>query len=84
VRAGPDKIAQTLTVSARDVVDRRFDAALYPHRHLAVVQVGKLGGPDAHIPLVMGAVETLGQLGWELVAFTMVHRTVMAVMRRPG
>jgi hypothetical protein len=38
--------------------------------------------PDSQIPLVMNAVETLGQVGWELVAFTMANRTVAAVMRR--
>jgi hypothetical protein len=74
--------AQTLTVSARDVVKQTFDVYAYPHRHLAVVQVGKIGTPESQIPLVMSAVETLGQVGWELTGFTMAHRTVVAVMRR--
>ncbi|GIG88548.1 hypothetical protein [Plantactinospora endophytica] len=73
---------QTLTVTAREVVDRKFDPSSYPYRHLAVVQVAKIGTPDSQIPLVMGAVETLGQIGWELAAFTMANRTVVAVMRR--
>ena len=74
--------AKTLTVSARDVVKQKFDVHAYPHRHLAVVQVGKIGTPDSQIPLVMSAVETLGHAGWELAGFTMAHRTVVAVMRR--
>ena len=79
----PGKAAQTLTVTARDVVDQKFDPAAYPYRHLAVVQIGKIGGPEAHIPLVMTAVETLNRAGWEMAAFTMANRTVVAVMRRP-
>jgi hypothetical protein len=47
-----------------------------------VVQVAKIGTPDSQIPLVMSAVETLGRAGWELVSFTMAHRTVVAVLRR--
>jgi hypothetical protein len=74
--------ARTLTVSARDVVKQRFDLHAYPHQHLAIVQVGKIGTPDSQIPLVMTAVETLGRVGWELAGFTMAHRTVVAVMRR--
>jgi hypothetical protein len=74
--------AQTLTVTARQVVDRKFEPSRYPYRHLAVQQVAKLGTPDSQIPLVMSAVELLAQAGWELVAFTMVNRTVVAVMRR--
>jgi hypothetical protein len=74
--------AQTLTVSARDVANRKFDPAAYPHRHLAVVQVAKIGTPDSQIPLVMSAVEMLSPAGWELVGFTMAHRTVVAVLRR--
>jgi hypothetical protein len=74
--------AQTLTVSARDVADRKFDPASYPYEHLAVVQVAKIGTPDSQIPLVMSAVETLGRAGWELVSFTMANRTVVAVLRR--
>lgn len=74
--------ARTMTVSARDVVKRRFDLHAYPHQHLAIVQAAKIGTPDSQIPLVMSAVETLGQVGWELAGFTMAHRTVMAVMRR--
>jgi len=64
------------------VADRKFDPAAYPHQHLAVVQVAKIGTPDSQIPLVMTAVETLGQAGWELAGFTMAHRSVVAVMRR--
>jgi hypothetical protein len=75
-------IGQTLTVTARDVADRKFDPSAYPYRHLAVVQVAKLGTPDSQIPLVMSAVEMLGQIGWELAGFTMANRTVVAVMRR--
>jgi hypothetical protein len=74
--------ARTLTVTARDVADRKFDPSAYPFQHLAVVQVAKIGTPDSQIPLVMGAVEMLGQVGWDLVAFTMANRTVAAVMRR--
>lgn len=74
--------AQTLTVSARDVADRKFDPSAYPYHHLAVVQVAKIGTPDSQIPLVMSAVETLGRTGWELVSFTMANRTVVAVLRR--
>ena len=74
--------AQTLTVSARDVVEQKFDVHAYPHRHLAIVQVGKIGSAESQIPVVMGAVETLGRLGWELAGFTMAHRTVVAVMHR--
>jgi hypothetical protein len=77
-----DKVAQTLTVSARDVVDKKFDVRVYPYHHLAVVQMAKVGGPDSQIPLVMSAVETLSRVGWQLAAFTMAHRTVVAVMRR--
>lgn len=73
---------RTLTVSARDVADRRFDPSTYPYQHLAVVQVAKIGTPDSQIPLVMGAVETLAQVGWELVSLTMENHTVAAVMRR--
>ena len=74
--------AKTMTVSARDVVRQKFDLHAYPHRHLAVVQVAKIGTPDSQIPLVMSAVETLGQAGWALAGFTISHRTVVAVMRR--
>ena len=77
-----DDPAHSLTVSARDVVKQKFDVHAYPHRHLAIVQVGKIGTPDSQIPLVMSAVETLAQAGWELTGFTMAHRTVVAVMRR--
>lgn len=72
----------TMTVSARDVVDRRFNPSAYPYRHLAITQVAKLGTPNSQIPLVMGAVEALAQVGWELVSVTMESRTVLAVMRR--
>ena len=72
----------TMTVSAREITDRRFDPSAYPYRHLAVVQVAKIGTPDSQIPLVMSAVEMLGQAGWELAGFTMANRTVVAVMRR--
>jgi hypothetical protein len=75
--------ATTFTVSAREVVRQRFDLHAYPHRHLAVVQVARIGTPDSQIPLVMSAVETLGRAGWELAGFTMAHRTVVAVLRRP-
>ena len=71
-----------MTVSARDVAQGKFDLHAYPHSHLAVVQVGKIGTPESQIPLVMSAVETLGQAGWELTGFTMAHRTVVAVLRR--
>lgn len=74
--------AQTLTVKARDVVDRKFDPSVYPYQHLAVIQVAKIGTPDSQIPLVMTAVETLGRVGWELVGFTMANHTVVAVLRR--
>jgi hypothetical protein len=74
--------AKTLTVTAREVVDRKFDPSAYPYQHLAVVQVAKIGTPDSQIPLVMSAVETLGQIGWELAGFTMASRTIVAVMRR--
>ena len=74
--------AESLTVSARDVVQQKFDLAAYPHAHLAIVQVGRIGTPEAQIPLVMSAVETLGRAGWELAGFTMAHRTVVAVLRR--
>jgi hypothetical protein len=74
--------ARTLTVSARDVVKQKFDMYGYPHQHLAVVQTAGIGSPDGQIPLVMSAVEQLGQAGWELAGFTMAHRTVVAVMRR--
>lgn len=74
--------AQTLTVSARDVADRKFDSSAYPYQHLAVVQMAKIGTPDSQIPLVMSAVEMLGHAGWELVCFTMANRTVVAVLRR--
>lgn len=73
---------QTLTVTAREIVDRKFDASAYPFQHLAVVQVAKVGTPDSQIPLVMSAVETLGRIDWELVGCTMANRTVVAVMRR--
>jgi hypothetical protein len=76
------KAAQTLTVSARDVVEQKFDPAAYPYRHVAVVAAGKVGTPDAQIPLVMTAVETLTRIGWELAGFTMANRTVVAVLRR--
>lgn len=78
VSADPD---QTMTISARDVARGRFDPAAYPYRHLAVVQVAKIGTPDSQIPLVMSAVETLARLGWELAGFTMENHTVVAVMR---
>jgi hypothetical protein len=74
--------ARTLTVTARAVADRQFDPSSYPHQHLAVVQVAKIGTPDSQIPLVMTAVELLGRVGWELVSVTMAHRTVVAVLRR--
>jgi hypothetical protein len=74
--------AQTLTVTARHVADRKFDPSAYPYQHLAVVQVAKIGSPDSQIPLVMYAVEMLAQDGWELVSFTMANRTVVAVLRR--
>lgn len=76
-------MAQTLTISAREVVKQRFDAAAYPYRHLAVSQTGKIGTAEAQIPVVMAAVEILGLAGWELVAFSMAPRTVTAAMRRP-
>jgi hypothetical protein len=78
----PGKAAQTLTVTARDVVNQKFDLTGYPYRYLAVIQVGKIGGPEAHIPLVMNAVETLSRVGWELASFTIAHRTLVAVLRR--
>ncbi|WP_331773286.1 hypothetical protein OG948_58875 (plasmid) [Embleya sp. NBC_00888] len=78
---GTDSV-QTLTVTAREVVDRKFDTSAYPYRHLAVVQVAKIGTPDSQIPLVMSAVEMLDQAGWSLAGFTMANRTVVAVMRR--
>lgn len=71
-------IGQTLTVTAREVADRKFDPSAYPYQHLAVVQVAKIGTPDSQIPLVMSAVEMLGQVGWELAGFTMANRTVVA------
>ena len=71
-----------MTISARDVTDGMFDSGAYPHQHLAVVQVGKIGLPESQIPRLMAAVETLGQAGWELVGFTMAHRTVVAAMHR--
>lgn len=74
--------SQTLTVSAGDVTGRTFDPSAYPHRHLAIVQTGKLGTADSQIPRVMGAVETLSRTGWELAGFTMAERTVVAVVRR--
>ncbi len=74
--------AQTLTVTARDVADRKFDPAAYPYQHLAVVQVAKIGTPDSQIPLVMSAVEMLASVGWELVGFTISGHTVVAVIRR--
>jgi hypothetical protein len=77
-----DGKAQALTVKASDVVDGRFNPSAYPHRHLAVIQVGKIGPPVIQIPKVMSAVETLSQLGWDLVSFTMEDRTVVAVLRR--
>lgn len=77
-----DNPAQTMTVSARDVADRKFDPAAYPYAHLAVVQVAKVGTPNSQIPLVMSAVETLSRVGWELVSFTMANHTVAAVLRR--
>jgi hypothetical protein len=73
---------QTLTVTAREVADRKFDPSTYPYRHLAVVQTAKIGTPESQLPLVMSAVEMLGQAGWELAGFSMAHRTVVAVMRR--
>ena len=74
--------APGITVSARDVVNRKFDPATHPYRHLAVMQMAKIGSPDGQVPLVMTAVEMLGQAGWELAGFTMAYRTVVAVMRR--
>ncbi len=74
--------AQTLTITAREVVERKFDPSAYPYQHLAVVQVAKIGTPDSQIPLVMSAVEMLGQVGWEISGFSMANRTVVAVMRR--
>jgi hypothetical protein len=38
---------QTLTVTAREVTERKFDPSAYPYRHLAVVQVAKIGTPDS-------------------------------------
>ncbi|WP_412735966.1 hypothetical protein [Krasilnikovia sp. MM14-A1259] len=78
----PAAVAQTLTVAASVVVDGKFDPNAYPYQHLAVVRVGKIGTPDSQIPLVMTAIEILGGTGWELVSFTIAHRTVCAVMRR--
>ncbi len=73
---------ETLTITAREVTNGKFDPSAYPFQHLAVVQVARIGTPDSQIPLVMSAVETLGRVGWELVAFTMANHTVVAVMRR--
>lgn len=81
-RGVADDPARTFTVSARDVVKGAFDAASYPHRHLALVQVAKIGTPAGQLPLVMAAVETLSRLGWELVGFSMENHTVVAVLRR--
>lgn len=72
----------SMQVSARDIVERKFNPAAYPYHHLAIVQVAKIGTPDSQIPLVMSAVELLGQVGWELAGFAIAHRTVVAVMRR--
>ena len=84
MRSVGTKAAQTMTVTARDVAHRKFDPADYPHQHLAVVQVAKIGTPDSQVPLVMTAVEALSQAGWELAGFTMANRSVVAVMRRRG
>jgi hypothetical protein len=78
-----DDPIRTLTVSARDVVDHVFNVAAYPHRHLAVVQVAKIGTPNSQIPLVMNAVEMLSQIGWDLAGFSMENHTVVAVLQRP-
>ena len=37
--------AQTLTVSARDLAERKFAPSAYPYQRLAVVQVAKIGTP---------------------------------------
>ena len=77
-----DDPTRTLTVTAREVVDGAFNTGAYPHRHLAVIQVAKIGTPNSQIPLVMAAVEMLSQVGWELVGFTMENHTVVAVLHR--
>ena len=77
-----DDPARTLTVTARDVIDGAFNAGAYPHHHLAVLQVAKIGTPNSQISLVMAAVEMLSQLGWDLVGFTMENHTVVAVLHR--
>jgi hypothetical protein len=77
-----DGKAQALTVRARDVVNGRFNPSAYPHRHLAVVQIAKIGLSVYQIPKVMSAVEKLSQHGWDLVSFTMEDRAVVAVLRR--
>jgi hypothetical protein len=74
--------AETMTVTARQVTDGKFDPGAYPYAHLAVMQAAGISSADSQIPRVMSAVELLGRVGWELAGFTMADRTVVAVMRR--
>jgi hypothetical protein len=79
-----DQIAKTRTVDAKTVLDGKFDAGAYPHRHLAVEATVMLGTPHVVVSTVLAAVETLGRAGRELVTFGPVSdKALCAVVRKP-